>query len=396
MNYIRHLNAFFSSIRSDNRLTSSHVSLYLALFQYWNFNRFQNPFPVYRDNMMQLSKIGSKNTYHKCIKQLHHLHYIFYHPPVSKFQPVRISIIRLDIKKEPDTFKQLDLFRAVSPSPQGEGFGVRCTDFDTGSVPYLTATSTDNDTGTVPDLGHNIKPNIKQERETPTHKIFKKNKKIQNAINEFAGVPKLIHSINHSGLQTVIPAPEPESFPQLPEIEHHFFNHNYPNEEAIKFYNHYKALGWKIQGKTPITDWKALSEKWMTNAKKWDTGAVIASAAKQSPAIELNFLYDSFLENKKIFHHIKPDHFKQLKLELSKETLQQAWQERISQVSGTNQHSLIELWKAYLTNDPNNTLVQKDHPNLITLAKRIAVLNHFHSLKQSGATTLSLPKGIPP
>lgn len=381
MNYIRHLNAFFSSIRSDNRLTSSHVSLYLALFQYWNFNRFQNPFPVYRDNIMQLSKIGSKNTYHKCIKQLHHLQYIFYHPPVSKFQPVRISMIRLDIKQEASTFKQLDLFSIKN---------------DTDSVPNLTDTSTDIDTDTVPNMGHNIKPNNKQERETPTHKIFKKNKKIQTAINELGGVPNMGHQSSksitnacHSGLnREEIKAfdegyerSSKESLPNLSYVIAHFKQNAYPETEAKKFFNHYKALGWKIQGVTPIEDWKALVEKWMINTKKWDSSTDVASSTKQSPAIELNFLYESFLENKKIFHHITPDHFKQLKLELNKEALQQAWQERISQVSGTNQNSLIELWKAYLTKDPNNTLVQKDHANLIALAKRIAVLNYFHSLK---------------
>src|SRR4051812_29871088 len=123
MNYIRHLNAFFSFVRNDERLACSHVSLYLALFQYWNFNRFQNPFPVYRLNLMQLSKIGSKNTYHKCIRHLHDAGYIIYHPPVSKFQVVQISLKRLDLKEEDQLmYKQLDLFS---------------TNNDTGSVSNL-------------------------------------------------------------------------------------------------------------------------------------------------------------------------------------------------------------------------------------------------------------------
>lgn len=383
MNYIRHLNAFFSSIRSDNRLTSSHVSLYLALFQYWNFNRFQNPFPVYRDNIMQLSKIGSKNTYHKCIKQLHHLQYIFYHPPVSKFQPVRISMIRLDIKQEASTFKQLDLFSIKN---------------DTDSVPNLTDTSTDIDTDTVPNMGHNIKPNNKQERETPTHKIFKKNKKIQTAINELGGVPKSVPTENNT------PSSEQPSqakvgtegrgvgIPNIHQVETFFQQQNYPKIEAKKFYNHYKAIGWKIQGVTPIKDWEALVEKWMINTNKWDSGSVSATQSgakgKQSPAADISYLYESFIESKKIFHHITTDHFTQLKLTLTEETIHQARQERIKEVTGTNQHSLNQLWDAYLKGDDNNPLLQKDKPNLIALAKRIAVLNHFHTLKQSGAKSL--------
>ena len=117
MNYIRHLNAFFSFVRNDERLTCSHVSLYLALFQYWNFNRFQNPFPVFRTDIMQLSKIGSKNTYHKCLKELHLAQYIIYHTKVSKYQPVKISMLRLDIKQEQSAYKQLDIFSPIIKTP---------------------------------------------------------------------------------------------------------------------------------------------------------------------------------------------------------------------------------------------------------------------------------------
>lgn len=358
MNYVRHLNAFFAFVRSDKRLTSSHVSLYMALFQYWNFNRFNNPFSIYRDNIMQLSKL-SKNTYHKCIKELHEAKYIYYHPSPSKFQAVRISVIRMDKEEEqPSKYQQLDLFTGHK--------------IETDSVANLIPHSHNINTGRVTDLRHNIKPNIKQERNTPS-KIFKKNDKIQKAVNDFGGVANSVHS----ELLTEIPP--------LDEIQHHFFNHNYPSEEATKFYNHYKALGWRIQGKTPITDWKPLVEKWMANANKWNTTgskAVIANTAKQSPATEINFLYESFLDGKKIFHHIATDHFDQLNLSLDDEVMIQARQQRINDVSGTNQHSINEIWKAYLTGDDNNAIVIKDKPNLIAIAKRIAVLNHFQSLKQ--------------
>ncbi len=189
MNYIRHLTAFYNHIKQDDCLTSSHISLYMALFQYWNFNRFQNPFPVYRDNMMKLSKIGSKNTYHKCIKELHQLKYIYYHPSPSKFLPVKVSIGRLDMQEDPvSRYKQLGLFGE-------ENGGSASPKIDTGSVPNLTAASTDFDTGTVPKMGHNIKPNFLKDKtvfNTPT-KNFNKNEKIKNEINPAAGVPDSVH-----------------------------------------------------------------------------------------------------------------------------------------------------------------------------------------------------------
>ena len=78
MNYIRHLNGFFIRMSEDQRITSLHISLYMALFQVWNLNRFQNPFTIVRDEMMQLSRIGSVNTYARCIKQLQEWGYIRY------------------------------------------------------------------------------------------------------------------------------------------------------------------------------------------------------------------------------------------------------------------------------------------------------------------------------
>ena len=57
----------------------------------------------------------------------------------------------------------------------------------------------------------------------------------------------------------------------LSEVEEFFKLNNYPNSEANKFFNHYKAIGWKIKGITPIEDWQAAAHKWMLNSKQWDS-----------------------------------------------------------------------------------------------------------------------------
>lgn len=366
VNYIRHLNAFFSVVRSDNRLTSSHVSLYLALFQYWNFNRFQNPFPVYRENIMQLSRIGSKNTYHKCVKQLHQAQYIVYHPAAAKYQPVRISMIRLDMVKEISSYKQLGLF----PLLEGAGVGYS-TNNETAHVSHLTGISPNSGTLQVPDSGHLIKPNLKK-RETLSTDFFKKDKK---KTEKDAGKP-LVSNLIHTEID----------IPDLSAVKIYFQHHNYLDSEAKKFYNHYKALGWKIQGRTPIADWKPLVEKWMANTLQWENNN--QKQPVSSPALDIRYLFQVFLDGKKIFHHLTDDHFDILKLQVSDALLQQARLKRINQVAGTNQHSLNQLWDAYLKNDENHPLVQKDKAALIALAKKIAVISYFHSQKKSGLTTL--------
>lgn len=80
MNYIKHLTAVLLQISNDNRLNTSHVSLYIALFQLWNVNRFQNPLSINRNDTMAISKIGSKSTYHKCLVDLNNWKYLEYKP----------------------------------------------------------------------------------------------------------------------------------------------------------------------------------------------------------------------------------------------------------------------------------------------------------------------------
>lgn len=96
MNYIRHLNGFFEKAEVDENLTSYHISLYMSLFRQWNLNRFRNPFPVDREELMHLSRIGSKNTYARCMKQLHQWGYICYSPTGNFHTGRKVSCTRFD------------------------------------------------------------------------------------------------------------------------------------------------------------------------------------------------------------------------------------------------------------------------------------------------------------
>ena len=80
INYISHLNQFLTKVQGDTRLNSTHVSMYLALFYYWNKARFISEFFINRNDIMVLSRIGSKGTYHKCLHDLSEWKYIVYKP----------------------------------------------------------------------------------------------------------------------------------------------------------------------------------------------------------------------------------------------------------------------------------------------------------------------------
>jgi len=370
-NYIRHLNAFFSFVRSDNRLTSSHVSLYLALFQYWNFNRFNNPFPVYRENLMQISKIGSKNTYHKCIKHLHNTEYIYYHPPSSKFQPVKISMKRLDGLEPKASPKQLDLFSQNSDEKPSTKSG-------TDSVPNLTVASTEIDTGTVAKMGHYIKQNNKHKNSvsnTPT-KIFEKNRKISDLINRLAGVSNPVQS------NQVI---------ALSEVEVFFKQNKYPVKEAHKFFYYNQGKNWMLTDKLPIYDWKALAHKWMLSPSgrggSKSRGMFDGSLNGIDIDKDIQYLYERFLEGEKISKYILADYCDHLQLQITDEIKQEARQRRINQVTGSNEYAEKQLWLAYTTGD-DPSLIEKDIPNLQSLTKRLAVLKYFESLKESNQFTI--------
>lgn len=94
VNYITHLNTVFDLFLKDNRLNPTHISLYMALFQVWNSTRFPEEFFVIRDEVMKQSKIGSKSTYHRCLKELHKYGYIQYEPSHNPYRGSKIKLIK--------------------------------------------------------------------------------------------------------------------------------------------------------------------------------------------------------------------------------------------------------------------------------------------------------------
>lgn len=92
INYIKHLNAVFMHISKDSRLNPTHISLYFALFYLWNTNFFRDVFYINRDDVMKLSKIGSRTTYHRCIRELNHWSYFEYLPSHNSFHGSKIRM----------------------------------------------------------------------------------------------------------------------------------------------------------------------------------------------------------------------------------------------------------------------------------------------------------------
>ena len=92
MAQVKELTSFFSAIKEDPCIGATHISLYMALFQFFNLNEFQNPVKITRADVMKTAKINGLATYHKCMKDLVEFGNIEYQP---SFNPVVCSKVYL-------------------------------------------------------------------------------------------------------------------------------------------------------------------------------------------------------------------------------------------------------------------------------------------------------------
>ncbi len=96
MNYIKHLNQVLAMMDNSPHIKAIHISLYVALFRFWNRSRFKNTISINRKEMMQMSKIGSTNTYSKTLKELEMYGLIRYHPSHDSQKGSKVNMFTFD------------------------------------------------------------------------------------------------------------------------------------------------------------------------------------------------------------------------------------------------------------------------------------------------------------
>ena len=77
------LTGFYAAIAADTRIGASHISIYMALLQQWNINGGSNPVKIERAIIMKAAKINARQTYNRCMNQLHEFGYISYKPSAN-------------------------------------------------------------------------------------------------------------------------------------------------------------------------------------------------------------------------------------------------------------------------------------------------------------------------
>ena len=266
MNYIKHLTGFFEKVAIDKTLNPTHVSLYVALFQFWNCNRFKNPISISRDEVMRISKISSKATYHKCLKNLHSLGYINYEPSYNPFKGSHVYLFNFsdDLKPIPKSDKKTSsnselVFELVNEQVVNK----LCTSSETGTeqalVPYINNTNITNNQNIskIVNLGEQAK-NFELDDGFFKNETTEKEKKLREKKKDF-----FVTSSVSSRAQLR------DEKPTIENVKAYFLEKNFPEIEAIKFFNYFSSNGWLVGGKSPMVNWKAAAENWILNAPKF-------------------------------------------------------------------------------------------------------------------------------
>lgn len=204
VNYIKHQHGFFRLAYDDDKLSAYHISLYLALFQSWNLNRFKNPISIARSEIMSISKIGSVNTYSKCMKELAEWKYIDYFPSHNPHLGSKVKMIRFDTSND------------------------SCFDI------------------TVDKTSDNV--------ERPLINTFKNQKQQINSVGDTED--KISDHLKHLLLCS------------LDEVKDFFLEQASSIDEAEKFYNYYDSKGWLVGIGTKMQKWKPAARNWILRCKE--------------------------------------------------------------------------------------------------------------------------------
>ncbi len=314
MNYIKHLTGFFEKVAIDKTLNPTHVSLYMSLFQFWNCNRFKNPISINRDEVMRISKISSKATYHKCLKNLHSLGYLNYEPSYNPFKESHVYLFNFSddlkpISKNEKTtiLKNKPVFELVNEQVVNKLCTSTGTSSGTGTeqalVSYINNTNIINNSNDLNivnldeqakkieennfdlkkgDLKEEKSSAKKEEKEMPEDLL------LENSKTSFPAFADTNAKQTEDSRQKSSAKKEKEILvtssavekPKIENVKAYFLEQNFPELEANKFFNYFSSIGWLVGGKSPMVDWKAAAQNWMLNANKFNPNEIPPDRAK--------------------------------------------------------------------------------------------------------------------
>ncbi|MBF4473298.1 transcriptional regulator [Flavobacterium sp. HJJ] len=274
MNYIKHLTGFFNKSNQDKTITPTHISLYLALFQRWNLNRFKNPIIISREEMMLASKIKSKGTYHKCMKELHNRNYIIYKPSYNPYEGTEVILPDLSILSDDITspnFEQTESKNGLLKLKASSNF--EQTESKNELLPQKkdkNALTSSNFERTEP-KNELVSPLTSPKFERTVPKNGQHNEQVYIYNNKTLENNKTIYVPDEKKEIKKEKKSNEFSSPNLDVVKQFFQEKKISSIEAEKYFNYYSSKGWLVGGKTQMKDWQAAARNWILNLEKFNT-----------------------------------------------------------------------------------------------------------------------------
>jgi hypothetical protein len=284
MNYIKHLTGFFNKINNENAINPTHISLYLALFQCWNVNRFKNPTGISREEIMKASKINSKATYHKCMKELEALGFMEYMPTYNPHSCSNVIMVNFsDVLSNRPKFELL----TSSKNKPVQNLTYSKNEQVIEQVNYDNSLKSNNlKSNKNPKLNFEPGQNTtrlknEQDIEQVDEQVYiDNNKTYTNIINkDIYGNSEILNAENsyttpEENQEEKSCAKKEEAnnngiTPSIEMILEYFAFKESSETEANKFFNYYSSIGWLVGGKTKMKDWKASARNWIMNQNKF-------------------------------------------------------------------------------------------------------------------------------
>jgi hypothetical protein len=94
------LTNFYQRAQKDQRLLPSHLAVFTAICMLFEVNIDDSAIRITRKKVMQLAKIRSKSTYHRCISELAEFEYIIYSPSYDHYLGTYVSFPKTSLTSQ--------------------------------------------------------------------------------------------------------------------------------------------------------------------------------------------------------------------------------------------------------------------------------------------------------
>lgn len=181
---------------------------------------------------MFISKIGSVNTYTKCLKELHAWGYIRYEPSFNPQRGSKVYLYRFD---------------------KGDDKGGDNASGNAGEQP--------------------VRPS-KNNTNKANHKTYYEPAN-ENSDTHNGGAIQEAQAADQNSGSNGLPGAAPDYSKGMPlpkshkEVTQFFEAQGSTQIEAEKFFNYFQSNGWKVGGRAPMKDWQAAARNWILNASKF-------------------------------------------------------------------------------------------------------------------------------